>query len=199
MSERTTRGQCSVGDCPNNGRLINGYCTSCYHWMRDNPGKDPYGRTRRTRSPKDGACTVIVDGVKCGEAHYGKGMCRKHYMRARVHGCPLAAPQQRTPAEVQAFLVAAATATSDECVIAPGRSRPVAHFGGKMMQAARVVWMIAHGDPGELHVLHTCNGGSGSHGCINVRHLYLDTHQRNMQDKLEAERQARGEGHGGTS
>lgn len=190
-----TRGPCPVADCPNEGRLINGLCQSCYHWTRDNPGKDPVGRRRKARAPKDGACTVTEAGVKCAERYYGNGMCSKHYNRTRTHGSPLVL-LQRTSAEVAAFLQAAATATTDECVIAPGGSRPAARIDGKQMQAARAVWMLAHGDPGELHVLHTCNGGSGAHGCINIRHLHLDTHQRNMRDKLEAERQSRGEEHG---
>ncbi|MER6557881.1 hypothetical protein ABT300_08960 [Streptomyces sp. NPDC001027] len=64
------------------------------------------------------------------------------------------------------------------------------------MAVARAVWSLANGDPGESHVLHSCNGGSGEHGCINIRHLRLGTHAENMRDKLEAERQARGETHG---
>ncbi|MFJ3274014.1 hypothetical protein [Streptomyces sp. NPDC086776] len=190
-----TTGPCPVGDCPHEGKLINGYCPSCYHWMRTNPGKDPVGRTRRTPRPTDGACTVLEDGTKCTEAHYGHGMCQKHYLRTRIHGSPHIV-LQRSSEEIAAFLLAAATATTDECIIAPGRSRQAARLDGKQMQAARAVWVLAHGDPGDLHVLHTCNGGSGAHGCINVRHLYLDTHQRNMRDKQEAERQARGETHG---
>jgi hypothetical protein len=63
------------------------------------------------------------------------------------------------------------------------------------MTAARAVWTLAHGDPGDQHVLHRCNEGDGSHGCINVRHLYLGDNDDNTQDRLGAERQARGEGH----
>lgn len=195
MSERTAHGQCPVGDCPNEGKLIDGLCPSCYHWKRANPGKDPYGRKRRTRAPKDGTCTVTEAGAKCSEPYYGAGMCVKHYTRARRHGSPHTALQRSSEA-VAAFLQAAATATTEECIIAPGEHRPAARLDGKQMQAARAAWTLAHGDPGELHVLHTCNGGSGAHGCINIRHLYLNTHQRNMRDKQEAGRQSRGETHG---
>src|SRR5690606_33753072 len=94
-------------------------------------------------------------------------------------------------------LQAAASSTSEECIRLAGyRGRPAVEFNGVGMQASRAVWIIAHGDPGPREVLHSCNGGSGEHGCVNVRHLYVDTHARNMRDMVVSGRSPRGEAHG---
>jgi hypothetical protein len=68
---------------------------------------------------------------------------------------------------------------------AAGR-RVVLRFNGRRMVASRAVWMLAHGDPGAAFVLHTCNGGSGAHGCINIQHLRLGTRLENSQDCVAA-------------
>lgn len=60
------------------------------------------------------------------------------------------------------------------------------------MDASRAVWIIANGDPGEALVLHTCNGGSGANGCINIRHLCLGTPASNMRDRKVAGRHTKG-------
>ncbi|MFF5045692.1 hypothetical protein [[Kitasatospora] papulosa] len=51
---------------------------------------------------------------------------------------------------------------------------------------------MAYGDPGDAHVLHCCNGGSGLSGCINIRHLYLGTEAENKRDMVHAGRTLRG-------
>lgn len=190
-------GRCAVLDCPHEGRLINGVCFACYQWMRSNPGKDPVGRRRRNAAPKDGQCTIVEpDGKECTDVFFGKGMCQRHYERVRDHGDPHTTLQRSTK-EIEVEIRAAAVAETDECIIAYGAAtRRSVRIDGKQVPLSRAVWIIAEGDPGELHVLHTCNGGSGEHGCINRRHLRLGTHAENMQDKYDAERQARGQMHG---
>ncbi|MFF1834242.1 helix-turn-helix domain-containing protein [Streptomyces sp. NPDC058231] len=76
----------------------------------------------------------------------------------------------------------------------PSGRRPKADSGGMVIWAARAVWIIANGDPGDLLVLHTCH--RGDEGCINIRHLYRGDQNRNVQDMVEADRQARGERQG---
>jgi ribosome-binding protein aMBF1 (putative translation factor) len=63
------------------------------------------------------------------------------------------------------------------------------------MNASRVAWIVANGDPGEINVLHRCSGGSGSSGCINTRHLYLGRDAQNHRDMVEADRTPHGESH----
>ncbi|MFC4060261.1 helix-turn-helix domain-containing protein [Planomonospora corallina] len=88
---------------------------------------------------------------------------------------------------MRAILEALAQAETDECVIVKGRDRqwPV-NTGAGWVSASRMMWIIRYGDPGELHVLHSCNGGSGNNGCVNVRHLYLGDNSRNVLDRGDA-------------
>lgn len=161
MGHATAVGQCRIGDCAYDGRLIEGLCYACYCWTRSHPGEDPTGRRRASRGPEDGCCTVVEpDGTKCWGRHYGNGMCRRHWDRTRVHGTPHLLMYREE--DEGAFLRAAAQTSIAQCILASSVGRP-----------ARGVWTIAHGDPGDLHVLHTCAGGSGSYDCVNVRHLYV--------------------------
>lgn len=57
-------------------------------------------------------------------------------------------------------------------------------IGGKLVtrKANRQAWrFFKNEEPGDLHVLHKCDNKS----CVNPDHLYLGTHQRNMQDSRE--------------
>ncbi|MFE9127826.1 hypothetical protein ACFYOF_20865 [Streptomyces sp. NPDC007148] len=111
-----------------------------------------------------------------------------HFRRGRIHGDPLITATRAKRTLVN-DLRAAAYATTDECVFLDGYAiRPSVPFEGKIMFASRVVWIIRHGDPGEAHVLHRCNGGSGAHGCINIRHLYLGDKAQNRLDAVQAGR-----------
>lgn len=61
---------------------------------------------------------------------------------------------------------------------------------GKKKRVHRVVHELYTGKvPENLHVCHTCDTTS----CVNPEHLYVGTHQRNVDDKLERDRQPRGE------
>lgn len=54
-----------------------------------------------------------------------------------------------------------------------------------MRKAHRVSWLMAHGDPGKLLVLHKCDNPS----CVRPDHLFLGTNQDNCDDR---ERKGRG-------
>ena len=58
--------------------------------------------------------------------------------------------------------------------------RPDVRWLEKTWPVARILMMFEHGDLGDLHVLHKCGNGNV---CVNVDHLYLDTHRQNMVDK----------------
>lgn len=62
---------------------------------------------------------------------------------------------------------------------------------GKLRGANRVMWEIANGCecPVELEVLHRCDNSM----CVNPAHLWIGTHQENMQDAKRKDRHARGE------
>lgn len=58
--------------------------------------------------------------------------------------------------------------------------------------ATRVSYFLHYGiDPGELLVRHKCDNTI----CCNPHHLELGTHEENMQDKIDRDRNPRGDGH----
>lgn len=87
------------------------------------------------------------------------------------------------------MLRAANATATDECVPYAGhqRRRPKAEIDGAQMNASRAVWILVNGDPGAAHVLHRCHNDR----CVNVAHLYLGDHDRNMLDMAQADRGAR--------
>ncbi|WP_309317384.1 hypothetical protein [Streptomyces salinarius] len=125
-------------------------------------------------------------------------MCNKHRLRMLRHGSPLALVRDANIA----FLRRAAWMDTDDCVVPPwyDGTRPVVKVGGVRRSAARQAWIFRHGDPGERSVLHTCSGGSGDLGCVNVRHLRLGDDAENTRDREVAGRtvlpMVRGEEHG---
>ena len=61
---------------------------------------------------------------------------------------------------------------------------------GRKKRAHRVCYEIYKGKiPEHLQVCHTCD----TPACVNPDHLYLGTHQRNVDDKVNRDRQPRGE------
>jgi hypothetical protein len=51
--------------------------------------------------------------------------------------------------------------------------------GDKMIAAHRAAYIVAHGEvPDDMHVLHQCDVRS----CVNPDHLFLGSHQDNMND-----------------
>lgn len=142
-----------------------------------------------------GKCTVaFLDSTRCtNEGKLARGMCSSCYTWSRRRGWANPGTRRRhaKPGQRLNQIRKAACATVTECIIMTGfSSRPKVHFGEVQMMASRVVWIIANGDPGELHVLHTCH--RGEEGCINIRHLYLGDNETNMADMWEAGRHSKG-------
>lgn len=55
----------------------------------------------------------------------------------------------------------------------------------KTIKAHRVSWELINGEiPEGMMVLHKCDNSK----CVNPKHLYLGTHQDNMDDKAERDR-----------
>lgn len=144
----------------------------------------------------DTACTVIEGGERCTSAAVKRKMCNKHYLRTYRHGSPLAnAAPKRASEEVSGLIRKAAYADTEECIIlldASGKRQQV-KWGGMSMFASRAAWIERYGDPGDALVLHTCNGGSGASGCININHLRVGTPDENSKDMVNSEQQGWGE------
>lgn len=155
-------------------------------------------RSRIGRQAPTVRCTIVENEQQCTNEATRRlktdVWCRKHHARYERHGDPLAVlAEQRPKGDVQADLRRAATATTDDCILlpSPAGGRLSVSTDGCPMTAARAVWTIANGAPGDRHVLHTCH--KGDDGCINIRHLYLGDHARNMLDMVQAGRSTRGE------
>lgn len=180
------------------GRTPKHPCTRCGKLLW-NPAKhcwDCHVAHRQSAASKQGPllCTVICEGERCTRPAKFKTpqrCCDAHHRRWLLYGdvCTLS---KRAPGTLLHRIERAAVASTDECIIPEGYSiRPQLSFRGTFMKAARAVWIVANGDPGDRWVLHRCNGGSGDHGCINIRHLYLGSPQQNAIDRETAGRGAR--------
>jgi hypothetical protein len=55
-------------------------------------------------------------------------------------------------------------------------------------KAHRAAFIVYHGEPGSLHVCHSCD----VRNCLNPDHLFLGTNAENMADKVAKDRQAKG-------
>lgn len=78
----------------------------------------------------------------------------------------------------------------DDCWIWYGAISPngygVVRFGKTTIGAHRLAWILAHGEvPEGLFVLHRCDVRK----CVNPHHLFLGTHQDNMDDMKSKGRQ----------
>lgn len=180
------QGTCAADDCTTVGRLARGWCLSCYAWSQHHGWQDPTGRPRKQKAPADGQCTIVEDGTKCTAPYAAEGMCWKHRGRVRKHGCPLTVQALRGDS-LQALLRTAVDAETDECIVHPFRTGQwTVNTGDGTMNASRWVWTLRHGDPGDAHILHSCNGGSGAHGCVNIRHLRKGDNSENVLDRGDA-------------
>lgn len=145
-----------------------------------------------------GTCTVVfADKTLCGRRRKYAEWCNTCYQWSRNNGSvdPNGRKRKRGWGDLMTELQAAAKANTDRCIILGGHAgRPSVSYQGTRMAASRAVWIIAIGDPGDSHVLHTCH--RGIEGCINIRHLYLGHYEENARDMVEAGRSCRGERNG---
>ncbi len=128
---------------------------------------------------------------ECSEPAYCRGWCRTHYARWHRTGDPRKL-RKRPNGTVTRLLELAGSSDRDDCILLSGYvNRPQVNLDGVQMNASRAAWIMAHGDPGEAFVLHTCH--QGAEGCINVQHLYLGNQAQNMDDMNRAGRGRQGD------
>lgn len=139
----------------------------------------------------------------CGKFAYARDWCKAHYQRFLDYGTPWGLGHRRTPREIElAWLDHFSTYRGDDCLKWPfGKGRGQIKFEGSNIRAARMMCIVAHGNPPtpmppvtRIEVAHTC--GYGLWGCINPRHLYWATPKQNRQDSIDHGTIARGERNG---
>lgn len=137
-----------------------------------------------------GICSI----AECTDIVLAKGLCSKHWKRARKGQDPTV-PSRYEMTDEQRFWSKVERRGPDECwnwkAGTAGRGKVIygkAWFRGKGQSAHKVAWILTHGPIQQVR-------GLGSHGlcvlhgcdnplCVNPRHLSLGTHQANMDDKV---------------
>lgn len=108
-----------------------------------------------------------------------RGLCNKHYLRARNDGSlPLKdmSPEARFWAKVDA-------GHADDCWTWKGASKGFGYgtfwTGERYEVAHRFAYMLKHGEiPDGLHIDHKCR----NRDCVNPGHLHPVTHKQNMEN-----------------
>lgn len=65
-------------------------------------------------------------------------------------------------------------------------------YQGKNWRAHRLAWLFTYNRKPKGLILHSCD----NRACVNPVHLREGTYKDNAQDKVDRDRQAKGEGHG---
>ncbi len=65
-------------------------------------------------------------------------------------------------------------------------------IGQTEYRAHRIAFAMKNGDPGDLNVCHACDNPK----CVNPAHLWKGTQKDNMNDKVDKDRQTKGETNG---
>lgn len=116
-----------------------------------------------------------VDG--CGRKHRRNGYCGTHSSRVRKHGDPnyeRPSPESRFWSNVQ---------RGDGCWIWSGHIDALGYgrfrIAGVTDRAHRAAWFFSNGRiPTGMEICHRCDNPS----CVRPQHLFLGTHQENMDD-----------------
>jgi hypothetical protein len=136
----------------------------------------------------------------CENKYHAKGFCKKHYYKNKRLGDPLAGKTQtnsQSKAGTKEYISENSEIDINDCwiwkrsKIKKGYGHP--KFKGKSIYAHRLSYLTFVGEiSNNLFVLHTCDNPA----CVNPKHLFLGTNQDNMNDKVNKNRQAKGEDHG---
>ncbi len=169
---------CSVEGCERK-HLARGWCSTHYgQWWK----------SKRTCS---------IGG--CEAPHLAQGWCSAHYWRFRKHGNPLASIPllPRSMSADERFYAHVDRGGDEDCWLWKAYRNSdgygVMRRGQRTEHAHRVAWEIASGPvPNGIHVLHHCDNPP----CVNPAHLFLGTHQENMDDMYAKGRSYAREGEG---
>jgi DNA-binding CsgD family transcriptional regulator len=130
-----------------------------------------------------------LDG--CEKKVFGNGYCSTHYLRIRKHGDPNI---KLTKWNEKLDFVVSTNGCFEVTSHKPGnKGYPSLRHYKKTVPAHRKIYEEMFGEiPEGLQVRHKCDNRL----CINPEHLELGTFKENMMDKVERNRQAKGEQNG---
>ncbi len=136
--------------------------------------------------------TCFIPG--CSTAVMAKGLCCKHYARQRRYGRTHLIRKEPTKFKLLVERLEEQSIPIPEagCIIWLGSTSTNGYgqlvYKNRKVHAHRAAWELRHGPiPNGLEVCHTCD----QRACIQDHHLFLGTHQDNMQDAARKGRMRR--------
>lgn len=125
----------------------------------------------------------------CDKVHYGKDLCKMHYLRVYRGGD--ATYTYRNKAD--RFLDEAMSSDTDDCIIWPYARNASGYGIIRSRIASRVMCEKVNGPPpsNSHQAAHSC--GNGHLGCINGHHLRWATRSENQKDRTAHGTDSRGE------
>lgn len=137
-------------------------------------------------------CTI----QDCENKSYVKNYCIKHFQRFAKYGDPLFVKTnfgEGNTIEEKFWSRVALTANPDKCWEWQGKTNKYGYsqvkYKGKYRYVYALAWFLVKGAFSKLNLLHSCDNPK----CVNPNHLREGTHQDNMQDMVNRNRQAKGE------
>jgi hypothetical protein len=185
---------CSVEGCEKPIVNKRGWCSKHYaRWIRHGDLK-----TAHTPGPKKSQkhpCKM----VDCTNDQYARGWCKMHYDRWRSHGNPAITLNNHTPnGRVLKWLKKLVAHPPQECVVWPFAMSPEGYgkvvLEGNLITAHRASLILATGE--DHPKIFACHGPCHNRLCVNPKHLYWGTAQRNVLDRVRDGTDNRGERHG---
>jgi hypothetical protein len=175
---------CSIENCGNkyHGK---GFCSK--HYQKNKRLGDPLAKKEKQ------FCSI----ENCENKYAGKGFCNKHYYKNKKYGDPLAGKtNSQSKAGSKEYIYENSEIDINNCWIWKkfnNKGYGMSGLKGKSIKAHRLSYLTFVGEiPNNLHVLHNCDNPA----CVNPKHLFLGDHQDNMNDKVNKNRQSKGEDHG---
>jgi hypothetical protein len=175
---------CSIENCENK-YAGKGFCSK--HYQKNKRLGDPLAKKEKQ------FCSI----ENCENKYAGKGFCNKHYQKNKKYGESLAGKtNSQNKAGTKEYISENSEIDINDCwVWKRSKNKGYGQSGlkGKSIKAHRLSYLTFVGEiPNNLHVLHTCDNPT----CVNPKHLFLGTNQDNMNDKVNKNRQAKGEDNG---
>lgn len=124
----------------------------------------------------------------CHQSQCAKGLCRKHYWRARKYGDPLVIKKAPNGECQDYYHNVVVNYEGDDCLPWPyalnDDGYPLLYKGGKNVIVSRFLCAETYGPPptDDHQAAHSC--GNGHLACVNKKHLRWATFEENIQDRI---------------